>query len=72
MEVARGGGYQAVCAVLEQHTTEDIRSEVSRQLWFVNRLVATTCLAYKRDPPNRYTCTHTCNGSLHTLSLVHT
>ena len=39
MEVARGGGEEAIRAVLEQHTTEDTRTEpteVSQQLWFVS------------------------------------
>ena len=39
MEVARGGGEEAIRAVLEQHTTEQERSEpteVSQQLWFVS------------------------------------
>ena len=50
MEVARGGGEEAICAMLEQHTTKQERSEpteVSQQLWFVSHievgsLVATT------------------------------
>jgi hypothetical protein len=37
--MARDRGYQAVCGVLEQHSTQDMKTElteVSQQLWFVN------------------------------------
>ena len=50
MDMARGGGYQDVCQVLEQFTKEETElTQVRQQLWFVNNctigvvsLVATT------------------------------
>ena len=39
MDVARGGGEEEVCEVLEQYTKQETRTElteVSQQLWFVN------------------------------------
>ena len=59
MEVARGVGEEAIRAVLEQHTTEQERSEpteVRWQLWFVNHWSGGHNYAHnyssnKRGPP---------------------
>ena len=37
MEVARGAGEEAVCAVLGHEQERSEPTEVSQQLWFVNR-----------------------------------
>ena len=59
MEVARSGGEEAICAVLEQYTTEQERSEpteVSQQLWFVSHWSGqfsghSYATIYSRGPP---------------------
>ena len=73
MEVARGGGEEAIRAVLEQHTTEDTRTEpteVSQQLWFVShwsgqfsghKLCHNTQVMRGVPPTDAHTHTPTCS-----------
>ena len=82
LDVARGGGYQAVCEVLEQYTKQETMTElteVSQQLWFVNHCCGQfSDHNYDRTsneeglPQQTDTHTHThANKHMCTLTLAH-
>ena len=62
LDMARGGGEEAVCEILQQHTKQETElTEVSQQLHVVSN----------HTPPHTHSCTHT-HAHTHTHTHTHT